>query len=66
MKNYKKLCIISNDKFYKKKYTNHNDLDSIVEAFEIKYNIEIIGRNTKTKLKFLTIKRKIKSNYLST
>jgi len=58
MKNFKNLCIVSNDKFYKKKYTNHNDLDSIVEAFERKYNIKIIGRNTKTKLKFLTIKRK--------
>ena len=59
MKNFQNLCIISNDKFYKKKYTNHNDLDSIVEAFDRKYNIHIIGRNTKNKLKFLTIKKKI-------
>ena len=59
MKNLQNLCIISNDKFYKKKYTNHNDLDSIVEAFDRKYNIHIIGRNTKNKLKFLTIKKKI-------
>jgi glycosyltransferase involved in cell wall biosynthesis len=59
MKNFQNLCIISNDKFYKKKYTNHNDLDLIVEAFDRKYNIQIIGRNTKNKLKFLTIKKKI-------
>ena len=60
MKNFQNLCIISNDKFYKRKYTNHNDLDSIVEAFDRKYKIHIIGRYTKTKFKFLTIKRKIK------
>ena len=58
MKNLQNLCIISNDKFYKKKYTNHNDLDSIIEAFDKKYNIQIIGRTTKNKLKFLTIKKK--------
>ena len=67
MKTLLNLCIISNDKFYKNKYTNHNDLSSIIEAFETKYNIKIIGRNTKTKFKFLTIKKKVKFlNFFST
>ena len=60
MKAAKNLCIISNDKFYKNKYSNHNDLASILEAFERKYNIKIIARNTKVRFKFLTIKKKIK------
>ena len=60
MKTLLNLCVISNDKFYKNKYTNHNDLGSIIEVFETKYNIKIIGRNTKTKFKFLTIKKKVK------
>ena len=55
----KNLYIISNDKFYKNKYTNHNDLASIIQAFEKKYNIKIIARVTKVKFKFLTIQNKI-------
>jgi len=60
METIKNLYIISNDKFYKNKYSNHNDLASILEAFEKNYNIKIIARSTKVKLKFLTIKKKIK------
>ena len=55
----KTLFIISNDKFYKNKYTNHNDLASILQAFEKKYNIKIIARTTKVKFKFLTTQNKI-------
>ena len=55
----KTLYIISNDKLYKNKYSNHNDLASILQAFEKKYNIKIIARNTKVKFKFLTIQKKI-------
>lgn len=55
----KTLYIISNDKFYENKYTNHNDLASILQAFEKKYNIKIIARTTKVKFKFLTIQNKI-------
>ena len=60
MKTLKDLYIISNDKFYKNKYSNHNDLASILEAFEEKYNITVIARNTHVKFNFLTIKKKIK------
>jgi glycosyltransferase involved in cell wall biosynthesis len=59
MKNLEDLYIISNDRFYKNRFSNHNDLASILEAFEKKYNIKIIARSTKVKLKFLTIKKKI-------
>jgi hypothetical protein len=54
------LNIISNDKFYSNKYSNHNDLGTIINSFIKHYNINIIARKTEVKFKFLTIIDKVK------
>ena len=54
------LYIISNDKFYNNKYSNHNDLGTIINSFIKHYNVTIIARKTAFKYKFLTIIDKVK------
>lgn len=54
------LHIISNDKFYKNKYSNHNDLITIINSFTKYYNINIIARKSKFRLKFLTVVNNVK------
>jgi glycosyltransferase involved in cell wall biosynthesis len=60
MNNLPSLYIITNDKFYNEKYLNHNDLGSIINSFKKYFNINIIARVSKYKLKFLILNRKIK------
>jgi glycosyltransferase involved in cell wall biosynthesis len=60
MNNLPSLYIITNDKFYNEKYLNHNDLGSIINSFKEYFNINIIARVSKHKLKFLILNRKIK------
>ena len=60
MNNLPSLYIITNDKFYNEKYLNHNDLGSIINSFKKYFNINIIARVSKHKLKFLILNRKIK------
>lgn len=59
MSSFPILYIISNDKFYKEKYLNHNDLGSIINCFQKNYRINIIARSTKRKFKFLILQKKI-------
>jgi glycosyltransferase involved in cell wall biosynthesis len=54
------LYIISNDKFYNNKYSNHNDLGTIINSFIKYYNVNIIARKTRFQFKFPTIINKIK------
>jgi glycosyltransferase involved in cell wall biosynthesis len=54
------LYIISNDKFYSNKYSNHNDLGTIINSFIKHYNVNIIARKSVFKFKFLTIIDKVK------
>ena len=57
---FSNLYIISNDKFYNNKYSNHNDLGTIINSFVKYYNVNIIARKTKFRFKFLSIKNKVK------
>jgi hypothetical protein len=59
MSNLSELYIISNDKFYKEKYLNHNDLGSIINCFQRNFKINVIARRTKSKFKFLILPKKI-------
>ena len=54
------LYIITNDKFYNKKYSNHNDLSTIINSFIKYYNINIVARKTTNRFKFSTIIKKVK------
>ena len=54
------LYIISNDKFYNNKYSNHNDLSTIINSFIKYYNVIIVARKTRFKFKFPTIINKVK------
>ena len=57
---FSNLYIISNDKFYNNKYSNHNDLGTIINSFVKYYNVNIIARKTEFRFKFLTIVNKVK------
>jgi len=59
MSNLPELYIISNDKFYKEKYLNHNDLGSIINCFQRNFRIKVIARSTKSEFKFLILPKKI-------
>ena len=54
------LYIISNDKFYNNRYSNHNDLSTIINSFIKYYNINIIARKTKIRFNFPTLIQKVK------
>jgi glycosyltransferase involved in cell wall biosynthesis len=57
---FSNLYIISNDKFYNNKYSNHNDLNTIISSFTKYYNVNLIARKTKFHFKFPTINKKVR------
>jgi len=62
----KKLYLVSNDQVWlsKKTYTSNNDLDNIISCLNKNYDLRLICRESRKKLKFL-IRDKIKHCYFN-